>query len=79
VDQAAGAVQGLDEVEDAVRLLDLQLAPHVAEVGGAGEGGDVVAFGGQGFADGGGLVEHIALIRRCPAGTCWWTMVIFIE
>ncbi len=62
MDEAAGAVQRLDEVEHAIGFQDLQLAPHVAEVRGAGQGRDHMAFRAKRNADRLDLVEHVALI-----------------
>ena len=62
VDEAARAVQRLDEVEHAVGLENLELALQIGQIGRAGERGRRVAFGGQRGLDGGDLLQHVALV-----------------
>lgn len=64
VQQPARAVERLDQVEHRVRDLERELAPQVAQVRRAGQDGDRVAQRLQRRADGGDLVEHVALVGR---------------
>jgi len=68
VNQPSGAVERLDQIEDAIRFQQLQLAPHVAEVGCAGEHRDGVAARGQGGAHSRSLIQHVALVGRRVIG-----------